>query len=63
MAIYTGTDAGEQIVGGVEDDLLQGLEGDDVLDGGEGIDRLEGGLGDDRLIVGQTRREVDGIDG
>jgi Ca2+-binding RTX toxin-like protein len=57
MAIYTGTDAGEEILGGVEDDLLQGLGGDDLLDGGEGVDRLEGGLGDDRYIVGETRRE------
>ena len=57
MAIYTGTDAGEEIFGGVEDDTLQGLGGDDLLDGGEGVDRLEGGLGDDRYIVGETRRE------
>lgn len=63
MARFTGTDAGEAIVGGDEDDLLEGRGGDNLLDGAGGIDRLEGGLGDDRYLVGETRREVEGVFG
>ncbi|NYS60355.1 DUF4214 domain-containing protein [Vreelandella salicampi] len=44
-----GTDASDDLRGGVGDDLLQGLGGDDWLYGDAGNDRLEGGSGNDRL--------------
>lgn len=61
MATIPGTDQSDSLLGGVEDDLLQGLEGADTLDGADGIDTLEGGIDDDTYVVGTTYREVDGI--
>jgi Ca2+-binding RTX toxin-like protein len=60
MAIFRGTAAAEQIIGGAEDDQiyglagndrLSGLAGNDLLDGGAGEDTLIGGMGDDIYIV------------
>jgi hypothetical protein len=64
-----GWDAGEQLVGDVladriegrgGNDLLIGLDGDDWLDGGSGNDTLRGGEGDDRLIGGPGDDVLDG---
>ncbi|HEX8232015.1 MAG TPA: M10 family metallopeptidase C-terminal domain-containing protein [Caulobacteraceae bacterium] len=52
MANITGTDDGEGLGGGDEDDLIRGLGGDDYLDGARGDDTLRGGKGDDFLIAG-----------
>ncbi|MFC3615727.1 calcium-binding protein [Lutimaribacter marinistellae] len=58
MASFTGTNGNDNgtdappIVGGVENDVLQGLDGDDILNGNAGDDSLEGGRGDDSLLGG-----------
>ena len=53
-----GTDASDElngglgndsIFGGLGDDLLKGFQGDDFLDGGEGNDRIFGGAGNDTI--------------
>lgn len=64
-----GWDVGEQLVGDVladriegrgGNDLLVGLDGDDWLDGGSGNDTLQGGEGNDRLIGGPGDDILDG---
>jgi len=52
MAVITGTESSETLVGGTGDDRIYGLNGDDTLDGGAGNDLLEGGNGNDMLIGG-----------
>ncbi|WP_335752015.1 calcium-binding protein [Sulfitobacter sp.] len=42
-----------ELVGGGQDDTLNGLEGDDILSGGQGDDFLNGHGGDDTLKAGQ----------
>ncbi len=53
MAIIVGTSGNDTLLGGVEADSLDGLEGDDRLDGSFGADSLNGGLGNDTLIGGE----------
>ena len=52
MTILVGTDAGERLTGGAEDDSLIGRGGDDELLGAFGVDTLRGGGGDDTLNGG-----------
>ena len=47
--IIYGTDSGETINGGNQDDQIFGCGGDDTLEGGNGADFLDGGDGDDTL--------------
>jgi len=49
---YDGSDAVDDILGGVLDDVFAGNGGDDILDGGAGTDMLLGGDGDDTLLGG-----------
>ena len=59
MATYHGDmmdDLNDMLMGGMDDDYLNGLKGNDTLEGGEGDDRLIGGPGADVLIGG------DGVD-
>src|SRR4028118_300133 len=60
MAVRTGTDGSDTLVGTPEndtitgfagDDTLRGLGGDDWLDGGSGTDTVEGGTGNDTYVV------------
>ncbi len=63
----TGTEAGNRIRGGAQNDTLNGLGGNDrlygnggadVLDGGDGADRLTGGTGADTMLGGRRQRPV-----
>lgn len=45
----TGTEGDDILVGGVEDDTIQGLGGDDLLIGGAGHNVLDGGAGSDTV--------------
>ena len=53
MATITGTPGNDQdssaLIGGIENDLIEGLDGDDELRGREGDDTLRGGPGADLL--------------
>ncbi|MBH1971749.1 hypothetical protein FK216_09740 [Moraxellaceae bacterium AER2_44_116] len=52
MAVFNGdgsNNGNNLLVGGIEDDALNGLEGNDTLEGGTGSDTLDGGLGRDEL--------------
>jgi Ca2+-binding RTX toxin-like protein len=51
MPNYTGTEAGEALVGTAEADLVEGLGGADSLDGAGGADVMKGGAGDDIYYV------------
>lgn len=48
MAIITGNSLDNTLVGTIDADILQGLEGNDTLTSG-GEDTLQGGAGDDTL--------------
>ena len=50
MAHIVGTSGIDNLVGGVEDDLIEGFGGADFLDGGDGDDTLLGGDGADILV-------------
>jgi Ca2+-binding RTX toxin-like protein len=60
MAIITGTEFGDYLVGDSADDEIHGFEGSDTLDSGGGNDVLDGGDGDDTLV---SRGGVDTVDG
>src|SRR6266850_2432278 len=49
MATYNGTAGNDTIIGGDEDDLIQGLGGLDFLQGGRGDDAVLGGDGNDTI--------------
>ncbi|MBF2002604.1 MAG: hypothetical protein IGS38_18005 [Synechococcales cyanobacterium M58_A2018_015] len=49
MAIFTGDDNDNVLIGSTENDRLFGLGGNDVLDGGLGIDQFDGGEGFDTV--------------
>jgi Ca2+-binding RTX toxin-like protein len=49
---YTGNDNANNLVGGIDNDLLIGLGGNDTLNGGAGSDGLYGDDGNDSLIGG-----------
>lgn len=60
MAVITGNNAANFLVGGAPNDVIRGLggndqlignAGDDVLDGGTGADQMIGGTGNDRYYV------------
>ena len=65
---YTGSAAftgvgnaeGNQITGGIGNDVLSGLVGNDVLTGAAGNDQLNGGDGDDQLLGGVGNDTLDG---
>ncbi|HUW25975.1 MAG TPA: putative Ig domain-containing protein [Gallionella sp.] len=50
--IEFGSDQGETISGGSQNDRLYGMGGDDTLNGGDGQDYIEGNAGDDTLTGG-----------
>jgi Calx-beta domain/RTX calcium-binding nonapeptide repeat (4 copies) len=51
IVAYGGPGA-DSILGGIENDLLDGGDGDDELDGGIGLNVLSGDAGNDRLTLG-----------
>lgn len=61
-SVVTGTSAGEQLVGGNDSNLMQGLAGDDTLFAMGGDDQLEGGAGDDQLYGGNGSGSGSGND-
>ena len=52
MAVITGSDLSESLVGTPGDDRISGLGGNDLLNGGLGNDTLDGGIGADKLRGG-----------
>lgn len=50
--IVTGSDAHDNLHGGLGDDTMRGLDGDDLLNGGGGDDHIGGGFGDDTISGG-----------
>jgi Ca2+-binding RTX toxin-like protein len=52
MAVIVGTDSGETLSGGGDDDIITGTGGDDVLSGLDGSDQLDGGAGSDQIYGG-----------
>ena len=61
-SVVTGTSAGEQLVGGNDSNLMQGLAGADTLFAMGGDDQLEGGAGDDQLYGGNGSGSGSGND-
>jgi Ca2+-binding RTX toxin-like protein len=59
----TGTDAADQINGGLGKDLINGKAGNDVLLGGDGDDTITGELGADRLEGGAGNDWLNGGEG
>jgi len=51
MAVFNGTAGADNLVGGAENDVLNGLGGPDTLDGGAGADTMFGGNGADTYFV------------
>ncbi|MFI0844573.1 calcium-binding protein [Mesorhizobium sp. IMUNJ 23232] len=47
VASFSGSDFGDQFIGGLNDDFLIGYLGNDTLEGGAGFDSLNGGAGID----------------
>lgn len=69
---FTGNNSGNELVGSVLNDTVDGLDGDDelygfggndTLLGGAGNDQLYGGLGDDLLDGGAGNDQIRGMDG
>ena len=56
----SGTEAANNLGGGLGDDVLRGLGGNDSLNGDDGADTLEGGAGDDYLVGGAGNDSIDG---
>jgi len=52
MAVYTGTDGNDTLIGSADDDTINGGAGADVLYGGDGNDSLDGGTGADTMLGG-----------
>jgi len=50
--IVTGSEAHDNLHGGLGNDTLRGLDGDDQLNGGEGNDSIGGGFGNDTIFGG-----------
>jgi Ca2+-binding RTX toxin-like protein len=61
-SVVTGTSSGEQLVGGSDSNLMQGLAGDDTLFAMGGDDQLEGGAGADQLYGGNGSGSGSGND-
>jgi Ca2+-binding RTX toxin-like protein len=61
-SVVTGTDSGEQLVGGNDNNLMQGLGGNDTLFAMGGDDQLEGGAGSDQLYGGNGSGSGSGND-
>jgi len=61
--LLEGNALGNQITGGVGNDVLIGNEGNDSLNGGAGQDELHGGIGDDTLNGGAGADSMEGGDG
>ncbi len=57
MAIINGTSTADNLIGGLEDDSIDGLAGDDTINGGAGNDTLTGGVGND-TIDGSTGEDT-----
>ena len=58
-----GTDSDDIIIGGVEDNLLDGLGGDDLIRGGRGHDIIYGGGGEDTIYGGRGDDAIQGNGG
>ena len=52
MAVITGSEISEVLIGTPEADQISGLGGDDLILGGPGSDLLDGGIGRDTLLGG-----------
>lgn len=61
-SVVSGTSSGEQLVGGNDSNLMQGLAGDDTLFAMGGNDQLEGGAGADQLYGGNGSGSGSGND-
>lgn len=59
-AAQRGTNGPDELIGGRESDVLQGLGGDDILRAGSGNDTLFGGRGADLLLGGAGRDVLSG---
>ncbi len=60
VAVITGTNGADVLVGGIGDNTLHGLGGNDVLDGKGGNDTLNGGNGSDSLQGGSGNDSLNG---
>ena len=63
MAIIDGDNGNNTLLGGDDDDILNGFGGIDTLQGGDGNDILNGGDGDDVLAGEGSNDILDGSDG
>ncbi|MEX2236408.1 MAG: RCC1 repeat-containing protein [Dehalococcoidia bacterium] len=59
-ATLVGTPRSDNLVSGVDNDVIVGLAGNDTLSGGDADDLLCGGAGSDKLIGGLGDDELDG---
>ena len=60
MPTIVGTEGADDLTGGPEDDLVQGLGGDDNLRGGQGRDTIDGGAGTDVIFDQDAGRYLGG---
>ncbi len=58
--VLTGSDAADDLFGGISTDILNGGGGDDAIFGGQGPDILRGDAGNDRLFGGQGDDSLEG---
>lgn len=57
---YDITEKADRLIGGRQDDVVDGRGGADLIDGRKGMDRLSGGTGADRLHGGEGADELRG---
>lgn len=63
LAVLEGTDLGDHIAAGLNDDVVHARAGDDIVWGGSGNDTVEGGAGDDSLYGGPGNDSLSGQEG
>ncbi len=56
--MFTGDNKANILIGGSNNDTLDGLDGDNILDGGKGADTLKGADGDDIYIIDNKNDRV-----
>ncbi|MGO1078040.1 calcium-binding protein [Inquilinus sp. CA228] len=63
MGTFIGTENFDHLVGGLDDDFIDGNGGDDHLEGSDGNDTIFGGAGDDRIDADDGDDQVIGEEG